>query len=305
MSFMRFGYGTEGIYMEWQQLEYFQTVAREQHFTRAAKKLAISQPALSRSIARLEDELGVPLFERSGRSIRLNRYGEMFLEQVDAALGLINEGVQKLRDMVDPERGTVSLAFLHTLGTHLVPDLLGSFRKKHPHIQFQLFQDASSDLFERLKAGELDLCLSSGPVKMSGVVWEELFRDELYVIVPEHHPLADRDEINLWEIADEPFISLKKGYGLRALTDRLCRQAGFTPNITFEGEEVTTVAGLVSAGLGVALIPETGGEDMRQIRRLHVRSPHCQRVIGIAWVEGRYLSPAAKLFRQFVLDHFR
>jgi DNA-binding transcriptional LysR family regulator len=291
--------------MEWQQLEYFQTVARMQHFTRAAKKLAISQPALSRSIARLEEELGVPLFERSGRSIRLNRYGELFLKQVDAALGLINEGVQKLRDMVDPERGTVYLAFLHTLGAHLVPDLLSCFRKKYPYIQFHLSQDASSVLFERLKTGELDLCLSSKPEEISGVVWKELFRDELYVIVPIHHPLADRNEIDLWEIADEPFISLKKGYSFRALTDRLCREAGFTPNITFEGEEITTVAGLVSAGLGVALIPETGGEDIRQIRRLHVKSPRCQRVIGIAWMEGRYLPPAAQLFRQFVLDYFR
>ena len=116
--------------MEWQQLEYFQMLAKIQHMTKAAEQLSISQPALSRSIARLEDELGVPLFERQGRSIRLNRYGELFVKRVHNIMREYQAGLQEIQQIVDPNHGEVSLGFLHTLGTNVVPDLIRHFRKK-------------------------------------------------------------------------------------------------------------------------------------------------------------------------------
>jgi DNA-binding transcriptional LysR family regulator len=291
--------------MEWQQLEYFQTLARMQHMTRAAETLSISQPALSRSIARLEEELGVPLFDRQGRSIILNRYGHLFFMRVNRILKEFQEAKQEIQDLIDPEHGEVSLGFLHTLGTNLIPDLIGSFRSLYPKINFQLRQNHSYWLLEQLRAGELDLCLLASMEPNLPIEWKRLWSEELFVIVPKGHRLAHRESIMLKEIADESFIFIKKGYALRITTDQLFQQAGITANITFEGEEVATVAGLVAAGLGVSLLPDLKGLDQSKLSKIRVRWPKCERVIGLAWVEGRYLSPAAKQFQQFVLDYFQ
>lgn len=291
--------------MEWQQLEYFQTLARMQHVTRAAESLSLSQPALSRSIARLEDELGVPLFSREGRKIALNRYGQLFLLRVNRMLGEYESAKQELQDLVHPESGEVALGFLHTLGTSLIPDLIGAYRAHSPRTSFQLIQNHSYSLLEHLDAGELDICILAEPTETKlSIQWTPLWVEEIYAIVPLDHPLAGSDSIELDELANDSFIFLKKGYALRHTTDQLFQQLGITPYVTFESEEAATVAGLVAAGLGVSLLPNLRGMDKNKIVQIHIREPECQRVIGMAYVEGRYMSPAAARFKDFVVRHF-
>lgn len=145
--------------MEWEQLEYFQTLARIQHVTKAAETLSITQPALSRSIVRLENYLGVPLFDRQGRSITLNKYGERFLKRVDSIIKEFTEGKEEIQSLLQPDQGEVSLGFLHTLGTTIVPNLIGAFKDQYPNVHFQLNQSHSNQLLDKLKSGELDLCL--------------------------------------------------------------------------------------------------------------------------------------------------
>ncbi|MGG0789453.1 LysR family transcriptional regulator [Peribacillus simplex] len=289
--------------MEWQQFEYFQTLARMQHVTHAAEALSISQPALSRSIARFEDEIGVPLFERQGRSIRLNKYGHIFLKHVDNMMKEFHEGKQEIKDLLDPEQGEVSLGFLHTLSTSHIPDLLASFRACHPKINFRLGQGPSHNLIDQMQSGEFDLCLIASMEIKSPIVWRQLWKEELFVIVPKAHKYSNRKNITLEEISDEAFISLKEGFSLRITIEQAFKEAGITPKITFEGEEADTVAGLVAAGLGISILPNLKGTDQSKITKIPIKSPHCQRTIGIAWVEGRYLSPATQKFKQFILDH--
>ncbi|MCM3145928.1 LysR family transcriptional regulator [Brevibacillus sp. MER 51] len=289
--------------MEWQQFEYFQTLARIQHVTQAAEALSISQSALSRSIARFEDEIGVPLFDRQGRSIRLNKYGHLFLKRVENMMKEYHEGKQEIMDLLDPDKGEVSLGFLHTLSTSRIPDLLASFRSLYPNIHFRLGQGPSHTLMNQLQGGEFDLCLLAPMDMKSPYVWKPLWNEELFVIVPKDHKYANRTSITLEEIADESFIHLKEGYSLRITVEQLFQEAGITPPITFEGEEADTVAGLVAAGLGISLLPNLKGTDQSKITQIPVKSPKCQRTIGIAWVEGRYLSPATEKFKQFVMDH--
>ncbi|WP_058303389.1 LysR family transcriptional regulator [Gorillibacterium timonense] len=291
--------------MEWQQLEYFQTVARMQHMTMAAEALSVSQPALSRSIARLEKELGVPLFERSGRSIALSRYGKLFLERVNRILREYQEGRKELEDLLHPDHGEVSLGFLHTLGYEHIPWLIAEFQQKNPNIQFQLHEHSTPRLLQQLEAGDIDLCMASPRETALRVQWENLWYDELCVIVPKQHRLADSGSILLNEIRDEPFIPFKKGFGMRHITDELCRIAGFEPTIAFQGDEVTTIEGFVAAGLGVAIVPNQKSLNRDAVAVLSVRAPICRRLIGMAWVEGRYLSPAAQKFRQFMIERFR
>jgi DNA-binding transcriptional LysR family regulator len=289
--------------MEWQQFEYFQTLARMQHVTHAAETLSISQSALSRSIARFEDEIGVPLFERQGRSIRLNKYGHIFLKHVDNMMQEFDEGKQEIKELLDPDKGEVSLGFLHTLSTSHIPDLLASFRAYYPKINFRLGQGPSHYLIDQLQVGEFDLCLIAPMEIKSPIAWRKLWHEELFVIVPKDHKYANRKNITLEEIADESFIHLKEGFSLRITIEQLFNEVGITPKITFEGEEADTVAGLVAAGLGVSILPNLKGTDQSKISQIPVNSPKCQRTIGIAWVEGRYLSPATEKFKQFVLDH--
>ncbi len=291
--------------MEWHQLEYFCTVAHMQHFTRAGEQLSISQPALSRSIAKLEEELGISLFERHGKKVALNRFGQIFFRHVERAKQEIIEAKQEIQDMIDPDQGVVSLAFLHSQGTHVVPELLGRFRAEYPRIGFKLYQNPSHLLFEQLKSGEIDLCLSAPLSGQGKIEWVPLFTEELFAAVASDHRLAGRNSIELAEIADEPVITLKKEYSLRSLTDQLFQEAGLTPAITFEGEEIMTVAGLVETKLGVAIIPYLPGRNNTRLSFIPISKPKCFRTIGLAWTKERYISPVAKKFRDFVIDFFQ
>lgn len=289
--------------MEWQQFEYFRTLARMQHVTRAAEALMITQPALSRSITRFEQEIGVPLFERQGRSIRLNPYGKMFLQRVENMMKEFEEGKQEIQDLLDPENGEVSIGFLHTLSTGRIPDLLSSFRETHPKIKFRLGQGPSHQLISQMLAGEFDLCLIAPMESKSPIVWTPLWHEELYVIVPQDHLYANRTHITLEEIAHEPFIHLKEGFSLRITVEQLFLKAGLIPKITFEGEEADTVAALVAAGLGISILPDLKGTDQSKIAQIPLQNPDSQRTIGLAWVDGRYVSPSTQRFKQFVMEN--
>lgn len=290
--------------MEWSQLEYFKTVAQLQHITKAAEKLSISQPALSRSIAKLEEELDFPLFDRVGKNIVLNRYGQIFLSHVERAMQEIAAGQQVVKDLLHPDHGNISLSFLHSLGSNMVPGLISKFLTSNPNIQFKLYQNATNFLLAQLDAGEIDLCLCAPVTTTDKIEWEPLFTEELFVIVPADHRLAGRTSITLAELKDEPVVTFKKNYGLRILADQLFKEAGLQPFITFEGEEIITVAGLVEAKLGIALIPHVFGLDNINISFLPIAQPSCQRIIGLAWTKDRYLSPAAQKFKNFVINAF-
>lgn len=300
------GTTTKGVsLMEWQQIEYFQKVAELQHMTRAAEALSISQPALSRSIARLEDELGVSLFERQGRSIILNRYGKVFLKHVNRILKEFEETKQEMQALLDPEYGTVSLGFLHTIGINIIPDILSNFQTLHPNTKIKLYQNNNISLLRQLQAGEIDLCFVHHAFGDARIQWEKLWEEELFLMVPVNHSLAGKESVTLQEIRDEPLISMKPGFELRKIADKLCKKANFTPKIAFEGEEVTTLAGLVASGLGVALLPDQKDIDDDKVVKVHVRWPSCKRQIGLSWYGDRYLSPAVKRFMHFVFTKYQ
>lgn len=293
--------------MELQQLRYFQAVAHFEHFTRAAEALYISEPSINRAIARLERELGAPLFDRQGRRIRLNQLGRAFQRRVERVFSELEEGQREIYDLLEPERGLVTVAFPHTVGVQLLPNLLHAFRTQHPTVRFHLTQTATQpQMLGQLEGGEVDLSIAMPFEARQHIHWIHLLTEELYLAVSPEHWLARHKRIALREVADDPFISLKSAYSTRMLADNLCRQAGFEPTIAFEGEEFATVKGLVSAGLGVALIPQLAwkGQAEQSPVPVHVEEPACQRQLGLAWREDRYLSAAAVLFQQFLIAHF-
>lgn len=286
--------------MEWQQLEYFHAVARTQHFTRAAELLSVTQSALSRSISKLEQDLGVQLFERKGRGVVLNRYGREFYAKTSRSLQQLSQAKQEIMTLLDPDRGTVSLAFLKSLGASFVPNLVSAFLARHPNVQFQLHQNATSIMLDQLEAGDIDYCLSTVTETRLHIEWQPLWTEPIYAFVPDGHELANREQVTLRELAESRLIALKTGYGTRTVMEQLFRQAGITPRILFEGEEVVTLMGFVRAKLGVTLFPDVKGVSMEGIVRLPINEPDCCRTIGLAWNKNSYLSPVAHRFRQFL-----
>jgi DNA-binding transcriptional LysR family regulator len=266
--------------MNLDHLRYFAVTARHEHITRAAEELAISQPALSRAIALLEAELGAPVFDRVGRKVRLNAVGRAFLPYVEQALGALEAGRGAVDMATDATRGLVRLGFLHTTGTYLVPSLLRAFRREYPGMRFQLFQAPATALFAALRAGEIDIAIVTRPVR-EAIVLEDLALDE--------------------------FIALEPDNSYRQLVDGFCREAGFSPRVVFESQEVQTVRGLVEAGLGVAILPAlawAGLSDASPVR-LRITKPRCIRTIDLVWATGAYVSPATIRFRDFILREAR
>lgn len=290
--------------MELNQLEYFVALAHIKNFTKAAKSLGVSQPALSRSISRLEKELNIKLFNRDSRKVNLTQYGQTFLSYAERTLQELATARQDIMNMAEPDRGVVNLSFMHSLGAYLVPNLLKEFRNVYPKIQFRLSQNHSFLLSKQLLKGESDLCLCSAPTNMDGIAWVSLLSEELYIIVPSNHPLANRSFINIEEIANESFITLKPLYGLRTQTEHIFEVASIRPRIQFEGDEIVTVASLVAAGLGVSLVPKIPGIDHLDIKFLSVENIKCTRDIGLAWYANKPLSLAAHRFQNFVIDKF-
>jgi DNA-binding transcriptional LysR family regulator len=200
----------------------------------------------------------------------------------------------------DPERGRVSLAFLHTLGTDVVPRMLRDFRASHPHVRFTLAQDSASVMLRMLRNDEVDLCLTAPCPDAPDVVAYPLDEQRVDLYVPAGHRLAAAGSIPLADAADEDFICTTPGHGLRLITDELCQSAGFKPRIVFEGEQVATIRGLVGAGLGVALLPTAWTpEPDPAVATVRITTPKGARTVCLTWSGDRELSGPAAAFREF------
>lgn len=282
-------------------LAQFAVLAKVEHMTVAASRLGVPQSTLSRRVARLETALETELFVRRGRTIELTPAGRGFAQVADRALHELEGGVRELTQRQDAESGTVALGFLHTLGPEVVPQLVKAFRRDHPGIRFQLTQDAHEVVLEKLRAGEVDLCLTSPLPDEQGLAVQPLQKQPLCLTVPSGHRLAGRRTVRLAEVAAEPFVGFKPFYGMRGITDAWCRQAGFTPELAFEGEDVQTLRGLVAAGLGIVLLPPAPHSTPIGVIELAVQSPRPTRTIGVTWLTRHLEWPPAQLFREFLL----
>ncbi|PLS02022.1 LysR family transcriptional regulator [Neobacillus cucumis] len=289
--------------MELLQLQYFQTVARLEHMTKAAEALQIAQPSLSKTIARLEEDLGVPLFDRKNRQLKLNHYGRLFLERVNRVFLELNEGRREIEDHLEKGQTQITLAVSIP---RVIPQLLSSFLKDFPDIKFQQRLESTSSMKSLLEKAEIDFCISSVEIDGEDIVWEPLMTEQIYLVVSPDHRLAAKEQIFLNEVKDESFISMNTGYGFRNLTDEFCREAGFIPNIAFEGDEPGVIGDLVRQGLGVAFVPEISWLNNSNPfpNKLKIVGPKCQRTIGLGWSKRRYLSDTAQHFRRYVTEYF-
>ncbi len=291
--------------MDTEVLRWFQQVADGLTVTEVAHIDRVSQPGVSRALGRLEHEVGAPLLYKTGRVLRVTRAGSVFKRHVDALLHHLDDGLAAVSELVDPETGTVTVAFQLSLGTWLVPGMISRFRAEHPRVQFVLEPSDDAAGSSPLAGARIDLEFTARRSTNPEIHWERLFSQSLLLAVPPGHPLADRTEISLREVADESFVMLRPSWALRTLTDELCADAGFTPSVAFEGDDLPVVQGFVAAGLGVAVVPapDAGGRAASSSTDSLIRltDPGAYREVGLAWSRSRRLLPSAELFLDHVL----
>ncbi len=293
--------------MDTDALRWFQQIADGTTVTEVSDLEAVTQPGVSRALARLQAQVGTPLLRRSGRTLRLTHAGAVFKRHVDAALHQLDDGIAAVTQLIQPDTGTVALAFQHSLGTWLVPGLVRSFRAAHPKVTFQLTQVRDELHAAALDGGHADLEIGTRrPRHHPAVHIRPIFIEPLRLALPRDHPLAGRPQIHLADAAEEPFVSLRPISALRKLGDDLCEQAGFRPAVVFEGDDLSTVRGFVAAGLGVAIVPapRAGSPEAAAGPVLYreILGTPAVREICLSWPAERRLLPAAELFRQHVIQ---
>ncbi|WP_446750578.1 LysR family transcriptional regulator [Streptomyces sp. WZ-12] len=289
--------------MDLLSLRYFRAVARREHISRAAEELRVAQPSVSRTIARLEAELGVPLFDRQGRTVRLNGYGTAFLRRVERALDELDQGCAELADAAAPDRGTLALAAETLLP--LAP-LLGDFRAAHPGVAVRLLQSTPGAMLAQLGAREVDFCIASQPLTAPGLEEIPLRREEVRLVVPAGHRLAGRERVTVADLLDEPFLTTRPGHWQRALLERLFAPTGQRPVIACEGDEPGVTPYLIGAGIGIGLLPTVAriAPLPESIAWLRIDAPDCVRTLSLVRRADGHLSAAAARFRDLALAHF-
>jgi len=291
--------------MDTDALRWLQQVADGTTLTEVSELEPVTQSGVSRALARLEAQMGTPLLRRSGRTLRMTHAGAVFKPHLDALLHHLDDGVAAVNQLIDPDTGTVVLAFQQSLGTWLVPDLARSFRAAHPGVGFQLTQVRDELNTAALDGGNADLELGSRRPSDEQTHTRLITLEPLRLALPDEHPLAAQRKVRLAEVAGEPFIGLRPAEALRRLTDELCERAGFRPAVIFEGDDLSNVRGFVAAGLGVAVVPapRAGSPEAvpGPVAYMEITDQGAVREIFLTWSAERRLLPATDLFRRHVL----
>jgi DNA-binding transcriptional LysR family regulator len=285
--------------MELRQLRYLVALADECHFTRAAAREHIAQPALSQQIRRLEAEVGLALVERTTRKVALTGAGVLLVARARHILSELDAAQAELQTLAGVQGGRLSVGALHTMGPVDLSLLLASFHRNHPAVELTVREQSSEELAEMLREDVVDLAFLSVTerIQRRGLELHRLVSEELVVAVAPRHPLAGRDVIALAELAGEPFVAFRTGSRLRELLDFGAAGAGFEPRIALESNESRRIRSLVSGGLGVALLPRSdAGGPGADVAIARLVEPEMRRDVSLASRAGRRHSPAATAF---------
>jgi DNA-binding transcriptional LysR family regulator len=242
--------------MELQQMRYVVAVAETANFTRAAERCHVVQSALSHQVKRLEDELGVQLFARTSRRVRVTPAGEAFLPAARQCLEAAERAASEAAATVGMIRGRLNVGVIPTVAAVDVPAALSELRRRHPQVRVGLRTGASDDLVADVVAGDLDVAFLGlpGTTKPAGVQSHELARERLVAVLAPDHPRAGRKRLRLAELADEPSVDFPYGSAGRAQTDQAFAQAGLARDVVFEVTDVALMAGLVRSGLAIGFL---------------------------------------------------
>jgi len=283
-------------------LQYFQTVARENHLTRASQKLNIAQPALSTAIARLERDIGVRLFNRIGRQIMLNEYGELLLEHVDIILNNWDIAENKIEQR---QRETSKHIKFAVTGMVFPQKMILDFKKEYPDISIKQSMIKTDQLIPALSKQKVDFVISTIPVDEDEIDSYIVQEEALFIAVSKDHPFASRKSITIAETKGQAFVNIPEGNAFREFTDALCHKAGFNQNVVFECYPAQ-FSDMVYQNIGIVFATESSVRNKAfhpSIIMLPIVSPPCRRSIYILWEKSRVFSKIMKLFYDFCLRY--
>lgn len=289
--------------MDFEQLVHFQCLTETKNFTQAATRLNLSQPALSRSIQRLEEELGQPLFERKPRSVDLTDAGVLFQNRAEQILNIIEDTKSEICD--DGESGRIRVGAIPTIAPYFLPELLRNFSDKFPKSSIIVQEDVTDNLLKRCKQGELDVAVLAMPIPGRYVEIEELFDEELSLVLPIGHPLTKKKQIRVADVEAYPFVLLDEAHCLSDNITSFCRQRSVHPVVMERASQLATIQELVSLAHGVSMIPEMARKLDRTKRRVyrpfHGSKP--KRTIVAVWNPYRFQSRLILEFRAHLAEH--
>ena len=288
------------------QLQYFKTLAQVLHYTHAAKELHIAQPSLSYSISELEKELGVKLFDKENRKIRLTVYGEQFLPYAEKALALLDEGANVLRQMAGTAPQEVRLGYFHSISTSLIPAIMTGVysQEENRRIRFQFCEAPSFDIFTQLKKGSLDLafCMHLDDTLESVTI----MRQPLFLAVPSNHPLAHREFVAFDDFCKEPMVMLDKPSNLRTIMDQIFARHGVVSNVVFEVRECNTALQYVALRFGISVLPIVPAMENEKVAIIPIQDEDQAfvRTIYLSWSKNRPLTPAAQRVKNYIVENY-
>lgn len=289
--------------MDVTQLYYFIVTAEQEHITKASEILNLSQSALSRSITSLERELGVPLFDRKNRNIVLNRYGKIFLEDAKRIVHEIEQSKDKLAQLVHPEMGHISISFVHSLGLHYIPTLLKDFHAANPEYTISLNEDSAETIIKDLLTNETDLGFATQYRSFVDLVYHPIIEERIVLITADDHPFARLEQVKLADLTKENFIHYHMGTELRKLIDSFFRKCNIKLKTMYDGLEINSIIGLVTANMGIALVPESTIQNIKGIAIVPIQDVELHRTIYLIHKKEGYISKAALFFKEFALSY--
>jgi LysR family transcriptional activator of glutamate synthase operon len=289
--------------MELRQLRYLVALAEEQHFTRAAQRLHIAQPALSQQIAKLEREVGVALVERTTRRLSFTAAGELLLAHARRMVAEEAAARAELDDLAGLRRGHLDVGATQAMGPVDLAKLLVSFHRRHPSIELTVREALTVELHVAVENDELDFAFVTGPPETASAEYREIASEPLVCVMSTMHRLADRPALSVDELRGDTFVMFARSATVRRKLDDAAREHGFVPDVGFETSDVTRVRALVSAGLGVAILPRSDAETRGpRVRIVPLTDPGFVHSVSVTWRKARRHSPAARAFLELALQ---
>ena len=283
------------------QIFYFQTVARCQHFRLAASELNISQPSLSRSIANLEEELGLVLFDRKGRTVALTKYGRIFLEHADRILSEVQTAEKQMKKLAGNE-GHVDIAYVFPLSARYIPHTVRQFleKSKNEKISFNFHQSYTREMVNGLKSDQYDVIFGSYVENEPEIQFVPVMNQEMIVITPLGHPLAGKRNPTLKDLEDHPVMGYDRSSGLGGFTSRIYASYSVSPRIICESPDENAIASLVAESFGIALVADVEALDHFPLEKIHLTDVNLRHTVYMAYMKDRYQIPAVRSFISFI-----
>jgi LysR family transcriptional regulator, hydrogen peroxide-inducible genes activator len=287
--------------MEVHQLRYFCAVAETLSFTRAAAREQVAQPSLSQQIMKLEEELGVRLFDRLGRAVRLTEPGQLFLRRARVILSELRAAKEEVAEKQSTVSGKICVGVIPTIAPYFLPARIALFSRKYPHSTISVVEDVTVRLLDRLRGGLVDMAVMALPARGHDLECYPLRTERLFAILPKGHALSRKRSLKMKELRDEPFLLLRDDHCFRDTAIEVCKHARILPQVVFESGQFSSILGMVAAGLGISIVPEMALEKRPDCSSVLITDERASRTIGVAALKGHFLGRAPRAF----LDHLR